>query len=159
MPSPDCSTAIKSTQGWIFTARSSITATKITTSVGYSTLDLRLRHKTYHCVDFQLIYTAPLESSSSDPPRTAMCQSKIWQFFHTPHAPSVLLRSSHRRHHQNILSPIYIVGKESASSDSPRTLMHRPKLRQRLNHTPHAFHAPLGHLLMTSLPRQHPRKP
>ena len=76
MPSPDCSTAVRGAQGWIFTARNLITATKITTSIGSSTWDLRLGHKTYHLVDFQSIYTTPPESSSSDPP----CQSKIQQF-------------------------------------------------------------------------------
>ena len=157
MPSFDYSTAVKGTQGWIFTARSSITATKITTSVGYSTSDLRLRHKTYHRVDFQPIYTTPPESSLSDPTRAATRRSKIRQFFHASHTPSVLLRSSHRRHQRNILSPIYIVRKELASSGSPHTLMSRPKIRRRLNHAPHMLHVPLGHLLTSSLTSSMPR--
>ena len=76
-------------------ARSLITATKITTSVGSSTSDLQLRHKTYHHVDFQAIYTKPLGSSSSNHPCIATRRSKIQQLFHVPHAPSLLLRSTH----------------------------------------------------------------
>ena len=149
---------------------SSITATKITTFVGSSTSDLRLRHKTYHCVDFQVIYTKPLESSLLDHPRAATRRSKIQQLFHAPHTPSVLVRSTHRRCHRNLLSPIYITGEESALSNYPRALMHRPKLWRGLNHAPHAplvtcwchhwhhpYHVSIHVTATSSLPCQHPR--
>ena len=118
-------------------------ATKITAFVGSSTSDLRLRHKTYHRVDFQAIYTMPMESNSSDHPRATTCRSKIRQLFHVPHAPSVLLRSTQCHRHRNNLSPIYITGEESASSNSPRTLTCRPKLQRGLTHVPYALHSPL----------------
>ena len=73
MLSLNYSTAIKGTQGWIFAARSSISATKTTASVGFFTSEPWLGHKTYHRVYFQLFYTTPLEKSSSDQPRAAMC--------------------------------------------------------------------------------------
>ena len=157
MPSFDCSTAIRGAQGWICTARSLNTATKITAFVGSSTSDLRLTHKTYHRVDFQPIYTTPLESSSSDPTRAAMHRSKIWQFFHA------LLRAV------NIALIISLLpSSEYSFSDLHRRKRigliglstRRPKIRRRLNH---ALHASLGHLLTSSMtsspPRQHPRKP
>ena len=118
-------------QGWIFTTRSSIIATKITASIGSSTLDLWLRHKKYHRVNFQPIYTKPLKSSSSDLPCAATRRSKIRPLFH---APSVLLQSPHRCRHRNHLAPIYITKKESSSSDAPRALTCQQKFRWGLNH-------------------------
>ena len=60
-----------------------------------------------------------------------------------PHVPSVLVRSTHCRHHRNWLSLIYITGEESALSDSPCAHTRWPKLWQGLNHTPHVPHARL----------------
>ena len=114
MPSSDCSIVVRGTQGWISTTKSSIFATKTIASVGSVTSDLQLGHKTYHCVDFQLLYTTSLESSSSNHSRAGQSFDK---FFHAPHVPSVLLWSHRYHRHQNCLSLIYIVGKESTSSD------------------------------------------
>ena len=143
MPYLDYSTAFRGAQDWIFTARSSITATKITASVGSSTSDLQLGHKTYHRVDFQLIYTMPPESSSSDTPHTGKW---FGSFFHVP---LVLLQSSHHCHYQNLLSPIYIIRKESASSNSPRTLTCRKRILH-VVYAPHTLHTPPPLLLLTS---------
>ena len=122
MPSPYCSTIIRGAQGWILTTRSLITATNIIASIGSSTLDLRLGHKTYYRVDFQPIYTMPPESSSSDPPHASQ---RFGNLFHAFHMPLVLLQSSHCHRYLNRLSSIYIIGKESASSNCLCILTHR----------------------------------
>ena len=56
------------------------------------------------------------------PPRAGQSFYKI---IHAPHAPSTLLRSCCHRLYRNLLSPIYIVGEEPASSDISRALMRR----------------------------------
>ena len=154
MPSPNCSAAVRGPQGWISTARSSSSVTKTTAIIGFVTFDLRLGGKTYHRVDFQSLYKLPLETSTSDHPCTGQSFGKE---FYAPHAPPGYLRSCCRQHHKNLLSPICIIGKESASSDSPRALTCRPKLQ--LIHAPHTLHTPLGYLLTSFLTSSLPCQP
>ena len=79
MPSPDCLATIRGSQGWISAARSSSSAAKTTAIIGSITSDLRLGHKTYHCVAFQSLYTNMPETSSSDHPHAATRRSKFLQ--------------------------------------------------------------------------------
>ena len=126
MPSPDCSTAVRGAQGWILTAKSSITATKITAFVRSSTKDLRLGHKIYHRVDFQSIYTTSSESSSSDLPCAATRWSKIRQF---------VTRASHA------FSIAPIISRPPSSESSFFNLHHRKRIAF-IRLTTHS-HAPL----------------
>ena len=128
MPSPDYPVAVRGPQGWISTARNSSSTAKTTAIIGFVTYDLWLGHKTYHHVDFQSLYTSLPETSTSDHPRAGQSFGKE---FHVPHVPPRHLRSCCRRHHKNCPSPIYIIGKESASSDCPHAFTRCPKLRRR----------------------------
>ena len=154
MPSLDCPAAIRGPQGWISAARSSSLAVKTTAFIGFIISDLRLGHKTYHCVAFQSLYTDLPETSSSDHPHAATRRSKFLQNHpHTSRAINIAL----------ILSPLPL--SESSFSDlhsrkrigligcltRPHT---PPEFHCNVSYMPHVLHAPLAahwrHLLTLS---------
>ena len=148
------SATIRGPQGWISGTRSSSSAAKTTAIIESITSNLRLGHKTYHCVAFQSLYTMPLENSSSNDPRAAMRQSKFLQ--NHPCAsralniasimsPSPLSKSS--------FSDLYIRKRIGLirSLTCPHAL---PEFHCNVSYVPHALHvspaAHWCHLLMSS---------
>ena len=79
MPSPDCPTAVRGPQSWISAAKSSSSAAKTTTIIGFVTSDLQLGHRTYHRVAFQSLYTTSPETFSSDHPHATTRRSNLQQ--------------------------------------------------------------------------------
>lgn len=67
--------------------QSSLFATNTTAFVGFVLPNLRVKHKTYHCIDCQSIYSTPPESSSLDMPN-----KHSTSFLHVP--LEILLMSS-----------------------------------------------------------------
>ena len=142
MPSPDCPTAVRGPQGWISIVRSSSFTAKITAIIGSITSDLRLRHKTYHCVAFQSIYTMLPETSLFDHPRVAIRRSKFQQN-HPRALPTISIAP--------ILSPSPLSELSFSDLHSRKIISHigclmcphtPPKIHCNISYASHALHAP-----------------